>query len=91
MAFCKNISIPIDDKQDSHVHFNHFKRIVETKLNNWGYDYSRSGVTILRCPSLPEEKLKELLIRELGLDMTPYFSIGDACGQTSTKPVAIRT
>ena len=49
----------------------HFKRNVENKLKTWGYgyDYARAGVTILRRPALPAERLKELLIRKLGLDV----------------------
>ena len=49
----------------------HFKRNVESKLKTWGYgyDYARAGVTIQRRPALPEERLKELLIRKLGLDV----------------------
>lgn len=44
---------------------------METKLRNWGYgyDYTRYGVTILRRPATAEEKLKELLIRKLDLDV----------------------
>lgn len=49
----------------------HFKRNVENKLKTWGYGfaYERAGVTILRRPALPEERLRELLIRKLDLDV----------------------
>ena len=49
----------------------HFKRNVTAKLKKWGYvfQYERAGVTIQRRPALPEERLKELLIRKLGLDV----------------------
>ena len=44
---------------------------MKTKLENWGYQYaySRSGVEIKQVPALPAERLKEILIRELGLDV----------------------
>lgn len=49
----------------------HFAERVKNKLNNWGYEYnySRSGVEITGKPELPEEKLKEILIRKLNLDI----------------------
>lgn len=50
---------------------NHFKRNVESKLKKWGYEYiyERNGVTITKQPFDPEARLKEILIRELGLDV----------------------
>lgn len=47
-----------------------FKRDVENKLSKWGYDYiyTRAAVTITKRPESADERLKELLIRELHLD-----------------------
>ena len=44
---------------------------MKATLEKWGYeyDYSRSGVEITGKPDLPEEKLKEILIRKLNLDV----------------------
>ena len=44
----------------------HFKRNIENTLSKWGYgfDYMREGVTITHIPSTPEERLKEILVRE---------------------------
>ena len=54
----------------------HFKRNVETTLSKWGYSYQYStlGVTITRIPESAEERLKEILIRVLKLDVQidPY-------------------
>lgn len=49
---------------------------MKATLEKWGYEYnySRSGVEITRKPELPEERLKEILIRKLNLDVQidPY-------------------
>ena len=49
---------------------------MKATLEKWGYEYncSRSGVEITGKPELPEEKLKEILIRKLNLDVQidPY-------------------
>lgn len=54
----------------------HFAERVKATLEKWGYeyDYSRSGVEITGQPELPEERLKEILIRKLNLDVqiNPY-------------------
>ena len=54
----------------------HFAERVKATLEKWGYeyDYSRNGVAITEKPELPEEKLKEILIRKLNLDVQidPY-------------------
>ena len=54
----------------------HFAEKVKATLEKWGYeyDYSRSGVQITGKPELPEERLKEILIRKLNLDVQidPY-------------------
>ena len=44
---------------------------MKATLEKWGYEYnySRSGVEITGKPELPEEKLKEILIRKLNLDV----------------------
>ena len=44
---------------------------MKATLEKWGYeyDYSRSGVEITGKPELPEERLKEILIRKLNLDV----------------------
>ena len=44
---------------------------MKATLEKWGYEYnySRSGVEITGKPDLPEEKLKEILIRKLNLDV----------------------
>ena len=49
----------------------HFARDVQTILSNWGYTfrYSRYGVEILKCPETPEERLAEILIRKLNIDI----------------------
>lgn len=49
----------------------HFKRNVETKLQNWGYGYEYNSKTILITsrPETPEAKLREILIRQLNLDV----------------------
>lgn len=49
----------------------HFKRNVEAKLTNWGYEFvfpPRGNITITRKPESSEEKLKEILLRRLKLD-----------------------
>ena len=55
---------------------NHFKRNVESTLSKWGYayQYSTPGVTIKSKPETAEERLKEILIRVLKLDVqiNPY-------------------
>ena len=54
----------------------HFAERVKTTLVKWGYEYnySKSGVEITGKPELPEERLKEILIRKLNLDVQidPY-------------------
>lgn len=49
---------------------------MKATLEKWGYEYnySRSGVEIAGKPELPEERLKEILIRKLNLDVQidPY-------------------
>ena len=49
----------------------HFKRNVESVLSNWGYgiDWSKNGAIIKHIPTLPEEKLRELLIRKFHVDI----------------------
>lgn len=49
----------------------HFASKVKATLEKWGYqyDYSRRGVKITETPNLPEERLREILIRELNLDV----------------------
>ena len=49
----------------------HFKRNVETRLQNWGYgyEYTTQAVTITSSPETPEAKLREILIRQLNLDI----------------------
>lgn len=49
----------------------HFARDVQVILTNWGYQYkySRSCVEILKCPETPEERLSEILIRKLNIDI----------------------
>ena len=44
---------------------------MKATLEKWGYEYnySRSGVEITGKPDLPEERLKEILIRKLNLDV----------------------
>ena len=44
---------------------------MKSTLEKWGYEYSysRSGVEITGKPDLPEERLKEILIRKLNLDV----------------------
>ena len=48
-----------------------FANKVRTRLNNWGYEYnySRNGVEITKVPTSAEEKLNELLIRKLNLNI----------------------
>lgn len=54
---------------------NNFAAKVKTRLNNWKYEYnySRKGVEIIKQPSTVEEKLTELLIRKLDLDIQTYI------------------
>lgn len=49
----------------------HFKRNIESKLSKWGYEYeySRAGVQILQSPETPEDRLREVLIRDYGMDV----------------------
>ena len=49
----------------------HFKRNVETKLQNWGYgyEYNTQSILITSKPETPEAKLREILIRQLNLDI----------------------
>lgn len=49
----------------------HFARDVKRKLMKWGYgfDYTKSAVTILSKPETPIERLKELLYRGFGIDV----------------------
>lgn len=44
---------------------------MKATLEKWGYEYnySRNGVAITGKPDLPEERLKEILIRKLNLDV----------------------
>lgn len=48
-----------------------FKRKVITKLDNWGYEYKYfpRKVVITKVPLTPEERLRELLLRKLNLDV----------------------
>ena len=50
---------------------NHFARNVRDKLTKWGYgfDYKTEGVTITSIPLTPEERLAEIAIRQLNLDV----------------------
>lgn len=52
-----------------------FANKVKTRLDNWKYkyNYSRKGVEIIKTPSTVEEKLTELLIRKLDLDIQTYI------------------
>lgn len=49
---------------------NHFKRNVETKLNNWGYQYKydRKGVEITGIPE-GEARLAEIMLREFNMNV----------------------
>lgn len=49
----------------------HFKRNVENTLTKWGYGFEwlRGGATITHVPTLPEERLKEILIRQFHVDI----------------------
>ena len=49
----------------------HFKRNIETKLQNWGYgyEYTTKSITITSKPETPEARLREILIRQLNLDI----------------------
>lgn len=49
----------------------HFKRNVETKLNNWGYSYKYSKLRfeILRAPTSANERLSEIMQRTYGMDI----------------------
>ena len=49
----------------------HFKRNIETKLQNWGYgyEYNTQSILITSKPETPEAKLREILIRQLNLDI----------------------
>lgn len=49
----------------------HFAEKVKTTLDKWGYEYeySRSGVEITGKPETAEERLREILIRKLNLDV----------------------
>ena len=49
----------------------HFAERVKTTLDKWGYEYeySRSGVEITGKPETAEERLREILIRKLNLDV----------------------
>ena len=51
---------------------NHFKRNVESALSKWGYrsDWVRGfGAIITKIPETPEERLKEILIRQFHVDI----------------------
>ena len=50
---------------------NNFARNVRDKLKKWGYgfDYTRSAVTILPKPETPAERLKEVLYRGLEINI----------------------
>lgn len=54
----------------------HFKQNVTHKLDKWGYEYlyTSKQVSITKIPKTAEEKLREILIRELRLDtqINPY-------------------
>ena len=49
----------------------HFARDVQTTLNKWGYayQYQRTGVEVTKQPETPEERLAEILIRKLNIDI----------------------
>lgn len=49
----------------------HFARDVQTTLNKWGYayKYQRTGVEVTKQPETPEERLAEILIRKLNIDI----------------------
>lgn len=49
----------------------HFSRKVQTTLTKWGYSYkySRKQIEITAIPTTPEEKLNEMLIRQLNIDV----------------------
>lgn len=49
----------------------HFAERVKTTLDKWGYEYeySRSGVEITGKPETAEERLREILIQKLNLDV----------------------
>lgn len=49
----------------------HFARKIKDTLTNWGYTfiYSRKGVTIEKQPTTIEERIAEIAIRELDLDV----------------------
>lgn len=49
----------------------HYKRNVETKLTKWGYGflYTSKAITITKKPATNSDRLKELLIRRLDLDI----------------------
>jgi len=50
---------------------NHFAERVQRTLDRWGYEYeyTRRGVTIVHAPETPLERLREILIRELKLNV----------------------
>lgn len=64
----------------------HFKRNITDKLEKWGYDYTytTAGVEITGIPKFPEEKLREILIRELDLDVQvdPHYFAYFICAFT---------
>jgi hypothetical protein len=55
----------------------HFKQNVTHKLDKWGYEdlYTSKQVTITKIPETAEEKLREILIRELQLDKVVIFEV----------------
>ena len=50
----------------------HFKRNVENKLKTWGYEFvfpPRGNITIIRKPESSEERLKEILLRKMNVNI----------------------
>ena len=51
---------------------NNFKRDVENALAKWGYGYewiNHRGATITHIPTAPEERLREILVRQFHVDI----------------------
>lgn len=51
---------------------NHFARNVKDKLTKWGYGFvplPREGITITSIPTTPEERLKEIALRQFSIDV----------------------
>lgn len=50
----------------------HFARSVKSMLEKWGYQYdhySRNGLSITKAPTSARERLHELTLRCLGIDV----------------------